>query len=520
MYRGFVKDITNLSGRSLGGAELRVLNFNINRDILTKAVSTFTVVKVPEEARIGFVFGVYDDYGRIIYLGRISEIENNEITTDQIISIFDDNWLWNNPNLATIEETVRSILTTDFANNSDNLVSSIFNQFTYAINSPGTQLALPTQEDNYVENFMNFLFELYENYGLLLDIDIPYNPTTPTLTITKPNFPVLKLGNNNEVLINFNVQRDTYETNKLIVYSNDGETLRGVWYGSEKGITQDATSEYRLPKINTNIVFSDDPIEDIIADNLSEEMYNHKITVDLVLNNRLYDFNDFHLGQQFIIYYNDEIYESILTGYSISVDDFGMADIVNLVFGKVRISLTNKINSLLKGSAAFDSKSYLKKSGGTVAGDLGFTEGKDINLYDADGNLVESMTTNDLFNGGDSALQLQSLNDTTTSTDNNARTRTFKVSGNGVLSVSLSVFTDATTDTGSVYQYVRQNSNYIARGFNRISSAFNGQQGGNCAITFAVSDADTITLYNLCTKNGTKTYYWNILGINCTFTEQ
>lgn len=383
MYRGFIKVINNLSGLPIGNAELRVRSISIRRDILTSATSEFEVLGIPEEAEIGNVFGCYDEYGKIIYVGVISNIDDNTIQTNQIISLFNDKWLWNDPQQLTIEQTVRSILQTDFQNNSDSLVADIFTQFDVNIDSAGTNLLLPSQDENYVVNFMDFIFQLYTNYQILLDIDIPYGAERPSITILKPNYPTIKLSNNTNTLQNFNVMEETYETNKLILYAKDG-TYRGTWYGTTQGISTSDDYTNRLPKIKTNIVFSDDPAEDIVADNLSDQMYNHKIDLDLVLNNKLYNFDDFKLGQTFEIYYKGKVYDSVLTGYSININENGVSDRVKLTFGIVRVSLIDKLNKLILNNQ--------RSSGGGSSGGGSISPSSIVNLVYPVGSIYMSVS--------------------------------------------------------------------------------------------------------------------------------
>lgn len=388
MYRGFIKDNQNLAGQSLGSPDLRILSMTINRDILSKATSDFEVVSVPDAAAEGNVFGVYDDYGKTVYIGVITSISGNVIQTDQIISLFDDNWLWSNPAAVTIEQTVAEIIQNDWATNIDSMLQNIFSQFTITAGTNSVQLSLPTQEENFVTNFMEFIFQLYEAYGVLLDIDIAYNDTTPTITVFKPSYQKIQLGNNTNAVRNFNITTETFETNKLVLYSKDGATYRGSWYGTTSGITTNSAAGNRLPKINTKYVFSDDPEDDIIGDNLQDEMYNHKINVELVLANKLYNFDDFKLGQEFDIFYNDTYYNSILTGYKITVDSEGKADIVTLVFGKVRYSLENKLYKLSVQNNSSSSSSGGGGGGGGGGSDFKFIKGTPIDLYDTDGETV------------------------------------------------------------------------------------------------------------------------------------
>lgn len=379
MYRGFIKEIYNLTGLPIGNSDLRILDSSIKRDILTKASSSFEVIGAPDEAKNGHIFGCYDDYGKIRYLGVITNIETKEhtavIQTDQIVSIFDDNWLWRNPELETIELSVKSIIENDFAINRDSMVSTIFSQFDILVSGEGTYLSLGTQNDHYVKNFMNFIFELYENYQILVDIQVYYKNQRPTIIISKPAFETIKLIDNNNVLKNINVMKETYETNKLVLYDLDGG-YRGTWFGTETGITDDDDYTNRLPKIKTNIVFSDDDAEDVKAQNLRSQMYNHKIEVELVLANKLYDFDSFNLGQTFLIRYEGKDYESVLTGYELKIDRDGISETVKLIFGIVRVSLVDKLNKLTTNTQSLSSAvaSYSGGGGGGGGGTSDYNE--------------------------------------------------------------------------------------------------------------------------------------------------
>lgn len=379
MYRGFIKEIYNLTGLPIGNSDLRILDSSIKRDILTKASSSFEVIGAPDEAKNGHIFGCYDDYGKIRYLGVITNIETKEYTaviqTDQIVSIFDDNWLWRNPELETIELSVKSIIENDFAINRDSMVSTIFSQFDILVSGEGTYLSLGTQNDHYVKNFMNFIFELYENYQILVDIQVYYKNQRPTIIIGKPVFETIKLIDNNNVLKNINVMKETYETNKLVLYDLDGG-YRGTWFGTETGITDDDDYTNRLPKIKTNIVFSDDDVEDVKAQNLRSQMYNHKIEVELVLANKLYDFDSFNLGQTFLIRYEGKDYESVLTGYELKIDRDGISETVKLIFGIVRVSLVDKLNKLTTNTQSLSSAvaSYSGGGGGGGGGTSDYSE--------------------------------------------------------------------------------------------------------------------------------------------------
>lgn len=385
MYRGFIKNINNLAGNSISSPSMRITSMNIRRDALTKATSDFTIVEMPNVVNEGDVFGVYDDFGNVIYLGIIKSLDKNNIQCDQIIAIFDDEWKWNNPSSDSIERKIRDIIINDYKGSDDPLMASIFSPFTTK-NLSITSHDFVSQNNNYVVNFMQFLFDIYDTYGVMLDIQISFNATAPHIDIGKIKDEAIKLGNNNQAIRNLEIIRETQEYNKLVIYDSKGETLRATYYASPSGISTSGTMLDRLTDINTKIECSDDAIEDIVADTLSESMYNHKITCQLVLKNKLYNFNDFKLGRKFNIYSDGELYESILTGYSIKIDNEGMAEVADLTFGKVRYGLENIIYKMQKESSSSTADVPTKTS--ELENDTGYITDEALDGYVEDTDLA------------------------------------------------------------------------------------------------------------------------------------
>ena len=405
MYRGFIKPITALAGLPYGSPDLRITESNVKRDILTKASSTFTVLDIPDEAEVGNVFGCYDETGKTVYVGIITNIEDKTIQTDQIISIFNDNWKYRNPNVSTIEGKIANIIS-GFASDSDSLLATIFSQFTVTTTT-STTLDLPSQSENYVTNLMDFLFNIYESYHILVDINVSYGTVAPTITIGVPSGTTHLLSDNNNVLRDFNVITETYETNKLMLYSSDG-SYRGTWYGTPNGITTNSAAD-RLPKIRTNIVFSNDDYNTIVQDNLSADMYNHKIEMNLVLNNKLYDFDEFALGGSFTIVYENKTYDSILTGYELKANANGKSDLVKLVFGIVRVSLVDKLNKLVRGSRNLNSEQIRSEiTSANVTNALGYTPYNATNPagYTSNQGTITGITMNGASKGTSGVVDL------------------------------------------------------------------------------------------------------------------
>lgn len=341
-YRLFFKKLTDLAGPSISSTQLRVNSFTLRRDKLTKTTSHFDVLEVPTAVENGDVVGMYNSYGTVVFLGVVSYIDNNAIDAEQIYSLFDDEWLWNRPSTASIEGCLEDIINNDFINNRDVLMQTIFSTFDVSTIST-TALSIESQDAQYVTNFASFLYDIYEKYSVELLFDIPFAAERPSISIGIPSYTRLKIGNNALIFRNFDIVREVFETNKLVVYSEDGSTFRGEWFTTPSGITDNPAALNRIPKIKTNIIFSDDDISILKASSLRNEIYNHKITCEIVANNKLLPTDTLQLGQPCDLYYNGLYFDTILTGYEYTMAGGMESEVLKLTFGLVRTSLTSKL---------------------------------------------------------------------------------------------------------------------------------------------------------------------------------
>lgn len=341
-YRLFFKKLTNINGHSITSNQLRVRNFKLDRDTLRKTSSSFAVLEIPNAIENGDIVGMYDSYGTILYLGVVTALNTNVVESGQIIDIFDDTWLWNNPRETTIENTLKTIIQNDYQNTNDTLLNTIFDSFDInAISS--TNLTLQTEEPMYTVSFSSYLYDIYEKYSIQPIFNIPYSNSRASIDIGIPSYPKLTISNNVQIFRNFTIKSNVFETNKLVVYSEETGTYRATWYGTTNGITDNPSSLNRIPKIKTNIVFSDDDINILKASSLRNEMYNHEITCEMVYNNKLLSLEDLKLGQEVDLYYNSKYYNTILTGYTLQANENQGISTITLKFGLVRDDLTSKL---------------------------------------------------------------------------------------------------------------------------------------------------------------------------------
>lgn len=320
------------------------------RDLLEKKISTFELEYIDDNIDIGDVLGLYDDYGTLYFTGVINEIDydNNQITCDSNISYFEYNWFYNAYSEQTVstEAIVKKAIEDTFVNSSDYLMREKYKNINISLASSSLTDKLPEKDEKTIESFRDFLYDCYSSFGIICDFKIFFEQRNPTLTIdsSSASLSPIKIGNNFNAIQNFTVDTDTFELNKLTIYSKDGTTLRGTYYGTQGGISTDDESPLRLKKINNEFVFTDDEIDSVVKQKLSETMYNHRITFDMILNNSLYSFFDlFKLGCPIEITYNSTFYDTIFTGYEMEKSQDSDFSSVRIVCGKLRNSLTSKL---------------------------------------------------------------------------------------------------------------------------------------------------------------------------------
>ncbi len=339
-YRIFVKDCLALDDLPI--ANSICLTFNVNRDLLSAATSDFTLLDVPTNIKNGDVLGLVDPFGTVIYTGVINSI-GSTISCRQATAMFNDQWKWHDPSQTTIEGKLKAIIEADFVNSSDPMIADRF-PFTVTTSST-TSGTFEAQEATFTTDFEAFLMQMYDQHGVITEISVPFGDVTPTITLKKATHSAVKIGNNVQVIQNLTPITEVFETNKLVIYNAEGDTLRGAYYTTPQGITTSSSSPLRLPVTKTKFIFdTDTPLDEIRDQNLQEEIYNHRISFDMVLNNNLYDFFDWELGMPIQVWYNGAYYSTIFTKYNLRKEINTDVAAVSVTCGKVRNTLTELLN--------------------------------------------------------------------------------------------------------------------------------------------------------------------------------
>lgn len=350
-YRCYVKDQLDLEAPPK--AFMVVDNFDVKTDNMTNANSTINVIETAQNINNGDVLVLYDPFGNTLYQGVIKSIDVKKIQCSQMQSFYKGTWIYNVSPQDYLEHEI-AVLLQDYADGKiyqstyvDNLVAQRLGGIT--IDYVGTTSAnLPTDTDDNgnekltQKDMEKFIYELYEDYGIIFDFEINFSGRN-YVHIKIPTFTPLKVGNNMYAISNMSPITKIEETNRLIIYAQD-KTYKTTYVATKNGIVEEPTSTTnRFDITNTKVVFSDDPVEDLVAKYLPSQMYNHKLTFTLIIKNFIYEFGDFNLGGELEVWFNDDYYNTILTGYQIKKKSNQNISQVDFVCGKVRTALTKQM---------------------------------------------------------------------------------------------------------------------------------------------------------------------------------
>ena len=346
-YRCYIKDQLHLTDPPK--SFLKVDNFDIKTDLLTNANSTITAFeKLPENINDGDVLVLYDPRGVRLYQGVIKSMQDKQITCSQMQSFYKGTWVFNHHSSSTTLEAEVAYLLGQYAQGkmyncswTDTLVAQRLGGINILFVG-STSANLPTDYDYSTIDMEDFIYSLYEDYGIIFSFEINFSGTN-YVTIKVPDYDTVKVGDNMFGIRNMSPVTTTEETNKLIVYSSNN-TYRTTYIATTNGIVETpSTNANRFNITNTTVVFSDDTISDIVSANLPSTMYNHKLTFELLIKNFIYEFNEFKLGGSLDVWNKDDYYNTVLTGYEIRKDTNQAITSVLFTCGKVRTALTKKL---------------------------------------------------------------------------------------------------------------------------------------------------------------------------------
>jgi len=158
---------------------------------------------------------------------------------------------------------------------------------------------------------------------------------------------VITLGSNNEQVSNVKIIEESDNTSILFIFNSAGNVVRGVYTINENGEIEYNNSFAKRPSVYMpKVVLSDDNLNTVIKSNLTASKFNHKITFDLMLDDKHnFRFDDFNINTRIDFYYNNKVYRSVITAisYDIIVNS-NEIQTLHITLGMARNNLTSKLN--------------------------------------------------------------------------------------------------------------------------------------------------------------------------------
>lgn len=326
-----------------------VLVYDLQMDALSNTASTLVVIQ-QDNIDIGdYVALRPTDETTILYYGQITTVESSDANATMTLNT---NYIWN---IFNGEVVIKSYSGDSYEWHSASMIAQYFGAkrvLSSISHSTATPFEISNSDGISTQNFIDYLIRGFKIRNVIVDISEIAQGISNGIPFY---YPKIDLRQNKEA---WNFKNDVYAFSDWSV--SDSRMLRG--YSNELWIVDKASTNMEKPsilakywlkndgsivnKLSDDVVqptqlkmylfdktATDNPTYDSIATtNLSGNSYSHNIQFSMPINNNFLPFEKLKLGLQSNIYYNDKIYKSVLTSYSITSDKA----LIRLTFGNLR----------------------------------------------------------------------------------------------------------------------------------------------------------------------------------------
>lgn len=356
------------SGEDRAKTYYKVIRANIKEDFLQRSTSTIECEEMPSTVHINTPIFLYDPRGKIIYYGVVKSVEGKTLTCREPLSVVDDDYLLET---AVYNAHQNPMFLASFVMNLNGVYDSPFvkakkEDFTVG-NAPIPNIMdsnrllkvpMPSIESNQVVNAEDYIIGLYSKFGVgvryaLKNVSIgSVSVDRMAMSVFYPKlYDTLVIGDNMECVTNISITTKEADATVLQIYNANGSTLKATYYMGENGeLRSDPPSIGEMPRYvayNTcklKIVMDDDNVKTVAKEHLNASLYNHKISLTLHLGG-LIRFEDIHLGQPVRFYYQGEMFDTVITGLSYTIEQNSETiHAADVTLGNVRTNLTSKLN--------------------------------------------------------------------------------------------------------------------------------------------------------------------------------
>lgn len=321
-----------------------VEDYDINRDYITQEKSEFTLPSIVAFEKGDFLFAKFSGGSRNVFFGIIDSYEGDKVVATDIY------------NLVNFDFPATRISGSSFESHFYNLINRYLVQDTtkqmsildVEVRTNTAHIYQPSEPPT-ATNLVKYAINAFKKYNVIWEFDRFENGRIKTYLehITD----MIQLKNNVYDFVNWEVSTTEVGKNTenmlLIVNKNtnnsEGPNILATWYlTTNNEVTQNSNDSAIFKPTKTKVHIYDTTAtdapsySDVANSELKGNYYSHEINFDIKNESEIIDFESLRIGTLANIYYNEKLFQSVLTGYQITSN----SDFIGLKFGHIRSRLS------------------------------------------------------------------------------------------------------------------------------------------------------------------------------------
>lgn len=326
--------------------------YDIQMDALSNQTSSFGIIN--ESATIGDYIAVRAiNTNKVIYYGQITTIDQNEnseqitLTANYIWNVFNGDVVVKSYSGDYYESHIASMINTYFVPNNNKLLASISH-------STGTPFSITNSNGLSVSNFIDYLIRGFKLHNVVLSVSNIKQGMSNGVPFYYPEIDIHQVTESRDFKNNIVAFTGWHVTDSRLLrgYANElwivdkasGDIenptiLAKYWLQSDGNVVNQINNGVNQPTQISIYLYDKTATDNLSYDNigqanLGQNPYSHNIQFSTTQDNNFFSVDALQLGLQSNVYYNQQVYQSVLTAYSLSSE----SDLINLTFGNLRFN--------------------------------------------------------------------------------------------------------------------------------------------------------------------------------------
>lgn len=323
----------------------QVFDYEINTDYITSEKSSFELPGNYLEFSIGdFLLAKFKGGDGLAFFGVIDSYENNKIICNDVYSLVNFEFPATRISGKSFEQHAKNLITRYLIND----VNKQMNIVDIDVLTNTSHIYQPSEPPT-PTNIMKYLINAFKKYNVVWRFDSFQNKRIKTSLVNVTDS--IQFKNNLYDFVNWDVSTTEVGRgidNHLIIIdkrttNSESPTILSEWWlTTENEVTQDKNHWLIDRPTKTKIYVYDTTEEDkptyqeVAESEIKGSYYSHEISFEVHNKNKFIDFKALKIGTLANIYYNDAVYQSVLTGFTYS----NASEFVQLRFGHIRSRLS------------------------------------------------------------------------------------------------------------------------------------------------------------------------------------